>query len=128
MKKEAPDLAVELRGISATLIILSNAFSAEETWSPEIISSSLYGIGLQVDRLADEVAGLEFMEAKQELNRLRELRTVRCIDLSTLEKLSGIPRETLEKIEDGEQVILDTRSIAKLAEALDAKPSEIFVA
>ena len=44
-----------------------------------------------------------------------------------LSKLSGISRTTLSKIENNEEVDLNTRTIAKLAEVFNVKPSEIFL-
>ena len=60
-------------------------------------------------------------------NRLKELRTERGISQEELVKLSGISRTTLSKIENNEEVNVNTRTIAKLAEVLKVKPSEIFL-
>jgi len=60
-------------------------------------------------------------------NRLKELRTERGISQEELVKLTGISRATISKIENNEEVNLNTRTIAKLAEAFQVKPSEIFL-
>ena len=60
-------------------------------------------------------------------NRLKELRMERNMSQEELSKLSGISRTTLSKIENNEEVDLNTRTIAKLAEVFNVKPSEIFL-
>jgi transcriptional regulator with XRE-family HTH domain len=60
-------------------------------------------------------------------NRLKELREERGISQEKLSELSGISRTTLSKIENNEEVNVNTRTIAKLAEVFDVKPSEIFL-
>lgn len=60
-------------------------------------------------------------------NRLKELRTERGISQEELVEMTGISRTTLSKIENNEEVNVNTRTIAKLAEAFDVKPSEIFL-
>ena len=44
-----------------------------------------------------------------------------------LAKKSGISRATLSKIENNEEVNVNTRTIAKLADVFNVKPSEIFL-
>lgn len=60
-------------------------------------------------------------------NRLRDLREERGISQEKLSELSGISRTTLSKIENNEEVNVNTRTIAKLAEVFNVKPSEIFL-
>ena len=60
-------------------------------------------------------------------NRLKELRTERGISQEDLVKMTGISRTTLSKIENNEEVNVNTSTIAKLAEAFNVKPSEIFL-
>lgn len=60
-------------------------------------------------------------------NRLKELREERGISQEKLSELSGISRTTLSKIENNEEVNVNTRTIAKLAEVFGVKPSEIFL-
>lgn len=61
-------------------------------------------------------------------NRLKELRTERGMSQEELVKLTGISRTTISKIENNENdVNVNTRTIAKLAEVFGVKPSEIFL-
>ena len=60
-------------------------------------------------------------------NRLKELRIERNMSQEELSELSGISRTTLSKIENNEEVNVNTRTIAKLAEVFNVKPSEIFL-
>ena len=60
-------------------------------------------------------------------NRLKELRIERGISQEELAEKSGISRTTLSKIENNEEAAVNTRTIAKLAEVFDVKPSEIFL-
>jgi len=60
-------------------------------------------------------------------NRLKELREERGMSQEKLSDLSGISRTTLSKIENNEEVNVNTRTIAKLADVFDVKPSEIFL-
>lgn len=60
-------------------------------------------------------------------NRLKELREERGISQEKLAELSGISRATLSKIENNEEVNVNTRTIAKLSDVFDVKPSEIFL-
>lgn len=60
-------------------------------------------------------------------NRLKELRTERGISQEKLVEMTGISRTTLSKIENNEEVNVNTRTIAKLAEAFEVEPSEIFL-
>lgn len=60
-------------------------------------------------------------------NRLKELREERGISQEELSELSGISRTTLSKIENNEEANVNTRTIAKLADVFDIRPSEIFL-
>ncbi len=60
-------------------------------------------------------------------NRLKEVRKDRGISRLKLSEMSGISRTTLTKIENNEEVNVNTRTIAKLSEVLGMKPSEIFM-
>lgn len=60
-------------------------------------------------------------------NRLKELREERGISQEELAELSGISRTTLSKIENNEEANVNTRTIAKLSDVFDVKPSEIFL-
>ena len=60
-------------------------------------------------------------------NRLKKLREERGISQEKLSEMSGISRTTLSKIENNEEVSVNTRTIVKLAEVFDVNPSEIFL-
>lgn len=60
-------------------------------------------------------------------NRLKKLREERGISQEKLSEMSGISRTTLSKIENNEEVSVNTRTIAKLAEVFNVAPSEIFL-
>ena len=60
-------------------------------------------------------------------NRLKELRVERGMSQEELSELSGISRTTLSKIENNEEASVNTRTIAKLAEVFNVKPSDIFL-
>ena len=60
-------------------------------------------------------------------NRLKELRAEREISQEELSEMCGISRATLSKIENNEEVNVNTRTIAKIAEAFGVRPSDIFL-
>lgn len=60
-------------------------------------------------------------------NRLKELRTERGISQEELSEMCGISRATLSKIENNEEVNVNTRTITKISDAFEVKPSEIFL-
>ena len=60
-------------------------------------------------------------------DKIIELRKKNGLSQEELAELCGISRATLSKIENNEEVNVNTRTIAKLAEAFDVKPSEIFL-
>ena len=59
-------------------------------------------------------------------SRLQEVRELRGMSLEELSERSGIPCETLQKIESGKEVSLNSRLIAKLSGLLEVMPSLIF--
>lgn len=60
-------------------------------------------------------------------NRLKEFREECGISQEKLSEMSGLSRTTLSKIENNEEVSVNTRTIVKLAEVLHVNPSEIFL-
>lgn len=60
-------------------------------------------------------------------NRLKELRTSRGLSQEELSEKSGISRTTLSKIENNEEIAVNTKTITKLADAFGVKPSDIFL-
>lgn len=60
-------------------------------------------------------------------NRLKECREKSGMTQTALAAKSGISRSTINKIENDEEAVLTTQTIAKLSEALGVVPSEIFL-
>ena len=59
--------------------------------------------------------------------RIREIRLSKNYTQEKLAELSGISRATLSKIENDDAAYVNTRTIAKLSEVFEVKPSEIFL-
>lgn len=60
-------------------------------------------------------------------NRLKELRIERGISQDELSNRSGLSRQTISKIENDEEAVVTTVTMAKLSEVFGVKPSEIFL-
>ena len=60
-------------------------------------------------------------------NRLKELREERGISQEKLSELCGLSRATISKIENNEEVMVNTRTIVKIADVFGVKPSDIFL-
>lgn len=60
-------------------------------------------------------------------NRVKELRMERNLTQEKLCELTGLSRTTLSKIENNDEVNVNTRTIAKLSEVLETDPFEIFL-
>lgn len=61
------------------------------------------------------------------MNRLKALREEKGISQTELAKLTGLSRTTISKIESGEAVNVNTKTIVKIAEVFAVQPSEIFL-
>lgn len=61
------------------------------------------------------------------MNRLKALREEKGISQAELAKLTGLSRTTISKIENGEAVNVNTKTIVKIAEVFAVQPSEIFL-
>jgi putative transcriptional regulator len=61
------------------------------------------------------------------VNRLKALREEKGISQAELAKLTGLSRTTISKIENGEAVNVNTKTIVKIAEVFAVQPSEIFL-
>ena len=59
-------------------------------------------------------------------NRLKEMRERRSMSMSELTRRSGISRATIWKLETNVNQAYTTRTMEKLAQALDVPASEIF--
>lgn len=60
-------------------------------------------------------------------NKLKELREERGISQEKLAEMTGLSRTTLSKIENNEEVNVNTRTIVKIADVFDLNPSDIFL-
>lgn len=61
------------------------------------------------------------------MNRLKAVREEKGISQTELAKLTGLSRTTISKIESGEAVNVNTKTIVKIAEVFAVQPSEIFL-
>ena len=60
-------------------------------------------------------------------NRLKEYRELQGISQEELSEKTGLSRTTISKIENNEEVNVNTRTIVKLAEVFGVAPGEIFL-
>ena len=60
-------------------------------------------------------------------NRLKAYREKLGLTQEDLAEKTGLSRATISKIENNEDVNVNTRTIAKISEVLGALPSEIFL-
>lgn len=60
-------------------------------------------------------------------NRLKEFRELQGISQEELSEKTGLSRTTISKIENNEEVNVNTRTIVKLSEVFGVAPSEIFL-
>lgn len=60
-------------------------------------------------------------------NRLKAFREEKGMSQEELSEKTGLSRTTISKIENNEEAVVSTKTIAKLAEVFDVAPSEIFL-
>ena len=60
-------------------------------------------------------------------NRLKAFREEHGISQAELSARTGLSRTTISKIENNEEVNINTQTIAKIAEVFNVQPSEIFM-
>lgn len=60
-------------------------------------------------------------------NRLKEFREEHGLSQAELCEKTGLSRTTISKIENNEEVNVNTRTIAKIATVLGVQPSDIFL-
>lgn len=60
-------------------------------------------------------------------NRLKAFREEHGISQAELSTRTGLSRTTISKIENNEEVNVNTQTIAKIAEVFNVQPSEIFM-
>ena len=59
-------------------------------------------------------------------NRLKALREEHGMTQEKLCEMTGLSRATISKIENDDEAIINTKTIAKIAQAFAVPPSEIF--
>lgn len=59
-------------------------------------------------------------------NKLKQVRFSKMMSASELARRSGVSRSTIHKLEHGAEQAYTTRTLMKLAHALDTPVSEIF--
>lgn len=60
-------------------------------------------------------------------NRLKAFREAHGMSQEELSEKTGLSRTTISKIENNEEVNVNTKTIAKIAEVFNVAPSEIFL-
>lgn len=60
-------------------------------------------------------------------NRLKAFREEQGMSQEELSEKTGLSRTTISKIENNEEVNVNTKTIAKIAEVFNVAPSEIFL-
>lgn len=60
-------------------------------------------------------------------NRLKAFREEHGMSQEELSEKTGLSRTTISKIENNEEVNVNTKTIAKIAEVFNVAPSEIFL-
>lgn len=61
------------------------------------------------------------------MNRLREIRERKGMNVTDLSNASGITRQTIYRLENDECENINTKTLKALATALDAKVTDFFV-
>ena len=64
--------------------------------------------------------------AWNELNKLREIRESKGMNITDLANASGITRQTIYRLENEENENINTKTLKALANALDAKVTDFF--
>lgn len=60
-------------------------------------------------------------------NRLKSFREEQGMSQEELSEKTGLSRTTISKIENNEEAVVSTKTIAKIAEVFNVAPSEIFL-
>ena len=60
-------------------------------------------------------------------NRLKAFREEQGMSQEELSEKTGLSRTTISKIENNEEAVVSTKTIAKIAEVFNVAPSEIFL-
>lgn len=60
------------------------------------------------------------------MNRLKEIREDKGFSLSELERVSGVTRQTIHRLEKEEEDTANTKTLKSLADALGVKVTDFF--
>ena len=136
MRRSLDDVSVELKGIAATLDIMSGAYLNDDmVVNSDSSADSTYFLSNRINQISDEIAELALLPNRADLAELsceakstffKKLRMKRGLSQEELSEMTGIPCSTIKDIEDGKEVIINTHDVVTLADTLDAKPSEMF--
>lgn len=59
--------------------------------------------------------------------KIKELREKRKLSQAELAELSGVSRPTISRLESGEDVVINSRTLEKLAKALEVSIKTLFL-
>ena len=59
--------------------------------------------------------------------KIKELREKRKLSQTELAELSGVSRPTISRLESGEDVVINSRTLEKLAKALEVSIKTLFL-
>lgn len=122
------DLAAETANLSDMVLPLVGVLDGlkvegESKMDAERLSNSFCLVSTYLQRISRE---LDLLSMPFEKNNLEIIRKAKKLSLDELSDLSGIPCEKLQSIELGEETILSSQQMVKLAEVLHVMPSDIF--
>jgi len=128
LRDRVSDMAAETANLSDMVLSLVGVLDGlkvegESKMDAERLSNSFCLVSTYLQRISRE---LDLLSMPFEKNNLEIIRKAKKLSLDELSDLSGIPCEKLQSIELGEETILSSQQMVKLAEVLHVMPSDIF--
>lgn len=128
LRDRVSDMAAETANLSDMVLSLVGVLDGlkvegESKMDAERLSNSFCLVSTYLQRISRE---LDLLSMPFEKNNLEIIRKAKELSLDELSDLSGIPCEKLQSIELGEETILSSQQMVKLAEVLHVMPSDIF--
>ena len=128
LRDRVSDMAAETANLSDMVLSLVGVLDglkveAESNLDAELLSNSFCTVSTYLLRISRE---LDSLSMPFEKNNLEIIRKAKGLSLDELSGLCGIPCEQLQSIEQGEETILNSKQMVKLAEVLHVMPSDIF--
>ena len=128
LRDRVSDMAAETANLSDMVLSLVGVLDglkveAESNLDAELLSNSFCTVSTYLLRISRE---LDYLSMPFEKNNLEVIRKAKGLTLDELSGLCGIPCEQLQSIELGEETILSSQQMVKLAEVLHVMPSDIF--